>query len=471
MPDRETPRILKAIAALGYRLTAADVAGHTGLGVDAVSDRLNHLAWRSGGHLEVGEAGAIVYCFPPSVERDYRTRNLLERLGGRFDKVFQAGRQAVRASFGVLLIGSLLFTPIFVAVQLVGRLPLFCLYLAVYGSLPFLFGNDEEASLSACEWERLGRSIKRHKGVLSARQIAAYTHFHIFFHSRGKLYRLLTHFGGYLDKGTEGEDIYVFPHWKSIATSSREIASKALCAGGILSNCFSFLFGTADPNCDLGERRWQLIAEKIKDGGGVITCDELAPFSISHPGSHLEDLALPPLLRFNGKALATEQGNIVYSFPSLQVTAKEHEDRLQTPSYLEERTWELCDIPKASQRLILVIALLNLLSSSTLWYFWRHPDGSGGLFDLLADGLLLYSALFLAVPAARWIFIQYANAVIDERNKLRTKYARRLEKPAPKLAVKLAESRSYALPEEHVLSAEIVYSTDRELVEQDIDHL
>lgn len=467
MSENEKRQVIKAIGDLGYRMTVADVSSRTGLPVEIALKCLNDIAVFAGGHLEVGESGNITYCFPTGLERLYLARGLRQRLYRRILPCLQSLKQVVRASFGFVLVASLFFTPLFVAVQLLATLPLFCFYVLLYGSILFFGGDDEEASLSDEQWERLARSIKRHKGVLGEKQIEPYTRFKFILHSQAKLYRLLTHFGGHLDMSSGGEKIYLFPAWETISLGRYRGKGQQGFIQRILASCFSFLFGGADPNGDLKERRWRLIAEMLRIQDGAATCEQFAPYSIGSVKAHDETSALPVLLRFNGSPAATEHGNIVYLFPSLQATALDQAEP-KPPPYLEEQAWTLCDIPLPSLWLITIIAVLNLASNFIFWYFFRHPEA--GLFTAFADGLLIYSTLVLLLPAGRWVYIQYSNALIDERNQMRARWAHRLENPPPKLAAKLSEAGNYALPEVHVLPGETVYATDRELSEQDLDH-
>ena len=55
-----------------------------------------------------------------------------------------------------------------------------------------------------------------------------------------------------------------------------------------MMNCFSFLFGDGQPNANLEERKWQLIAQVIKANNGVVTAEQLAPYTGADPGMKTE---------------------------------------------------------------------------------------------------------------------------------------------------------------------------------------
>lgn len=65
----------------------------------------------------------------------------------------------------------------------------------------------------------------------------------------------------------------------------------------------------------------------IKSRGGVVAAEELAPFldhpkgySTSDPDSNDESYIVPALVRFGGSPEVDDQGNLLYHFPSLQVS-------------------------------------------------------------------------------------------------------------------------------------------------------
>jgi hypothetical protein len=45
-----------------------------------------------------------------------------------------------------------------------------------------------------------------------------------------------------------------------------------------LESIFSFLFGDGDPNADLEERRWQTIGTVIRNQGGAVAAEQIAPY-------------------------------------------------------------------------------------------------------------------------------------------------------------------------------------------------
>ncbi len=110
---------------------------------------------------------------------------------------------------------------------------------------------------------------------------------------------------------------------------------------------YSFLFGDGNPNADLEERRWQLIGQVIRNNGGAVTAEQIAPYLDldTDPGDD-EWYMLPVLTHFNGRPEVTETGQIIYRFPELQTTAQTRKDQRQTlPPLLEERLWRFSRRP------------------------------------------------------------------------------------------------------------------------------
>lgn len=100
---------------------------------------------------------------------------------------------------------------------------------------------------------------------------------------------------------------------------------------GFLQSVYSFVFGDGNPNSDYEEDRWQQVASVIRQNGGVVTAEQLAPY-LDPPedweptGSREttvadESFILPALLRFGGEAEVDDKGNLLYRFSELQKTA------------------------------------------------------------------------------------------------------------------------------------------------------
>ncbi len=94
------------------------------------------------------------------------------------------------------------------------------------------------------------------------------------------------------------------------------------------------MFGDGNPNARLKEDRWQYIAQLIRANGGVVTAEQLAPYTDADPKN--EDGVLPVLVRFDGRPEVTDSGNIVYLFPSLQISAATAQQSGLPPFYMKK---------------------------------------------------------------------------------------------------------------------------------------
>lgn len=45
-----------------------------------------------------------------------------------------------------------------------------------------------------------------------------------------------------------------------------------------IESVYSFVFGDGDPNFNLEERRYRQIAQLIRENGGAVTAEQLAPY-------------------------------------------------------------------------------------------------------------------------------------------------------------------------------------------------
>lgn len=103
---------------------------------------------------------------------------------------------------------------------------------------------------------------------------------------------------------------------------------------GFLESVFSYVFGDGNPNGDVEERRIAIAAEMIRQNGGAVTAEQLAPFCDEAPmpltaegklGEERvyvdESFVLPIVTQLDGEPQVTEDGDIVYTFPELMTSA------------------------------------------------------------------------------------------------------------------------------------------------------
>lgn len=180
---------------------------------------------------------------------------------------------------------------------------------------------------------------------------------------------------------------------------------------------------------------------------------------------------LPVLTRFNGQPAVSPDGQIVYHFPDLQITASQRRSQ-PVPTYLEESKERFS---AASSRQILLSAGLGVLNFVGVLVLGNLLAGiavkAGGLVAFVQGIywlLLGYGTAFLSVPLVRYFWIQWRNSKISDRNRQRQARARQLASADADLEQKIAYARQFAA--ETVIDEEnLVYTTETDLLEQEAE--
>mmetsp|Transcript_34419 Transcript_34419/g.81572 ORF Transcript_34419/g.81572 Transcript_34419/m.81572 type:complete len:387 (+) Transcript_34419:154-1314(+) len=262
--DQELRRSVEiAIQKLGYRVTVGDVAASAGVSVASATEALNALASDTGGVLEVSSSGELVYGFPPDFKARLRGVSLRVRLEPLLEKAQASFAYLVRVIFGTTLIVSAV--AVWVAI------------LAILSSTRS--SNDDRRGNNDVGSYFMTRSILNLSDL--------------------------------------------FWYWDPYYYQRRD--SKSDCKLSFVESIFSFVFGDPDPNANFEVDRWAQLGALISQKGGVVTAEEMAPYMVSDSGSgdleQDESFVLPALVRFGGEAEVTDEGEIIYVFPTFQVTA------------------------------------------------------------------------------------------------------------------------------------------------------
>jgi hypothetical protein len=268
------PSIMKAVEQLGYRVTTGDVAAQAGIDVNVAQQQLLALASDAGGHLQVAESGEIAFLFPQDFRSILRNKFLRLKLQEWWEKVWRVLFYLIRISFGILLIVSIVL--IFVSIALI--------LMAVNSSRD---GDDS------------GGSSEGGGGIV------------------------------FVPRVWFGPNWYWFLYWDYDDYSShrhQRVGTSQTHQYNFLEAVFSFLFGDGNPNANLEEWRWKTIATLIRNNQGAIIAEQVAPYldDISRQEEEYEDYMLPVLTRFNGYPKVSPEGELVYHFPDLQMTATQY---------------------------------------------------------------------------------------------------------------------------------------------------
>ena len=315
--------VINSVEQLDYRVTVGDVAAKAGLEINLAQQQLLALAADTGGHLQVADTGEIVYLFPRNLRGILRNKYWRLRWQQWWQKVWRVLFYLIRIAFGIALILSILLMFVAIAVIVIG----------------------------------LSASIDRDDN------------------SR--------------DNNSGGGGIVFLPRfwfspnpfglfdWNYGYANPRERppADKKM---SFLESIFSFLFGDGNPNSRLEEERWQMIGTVIRNQQGAVVAQQIAPYLDNLTNPEEEDYIIPVLARFNGYPQVSDQGDIIYYFPDLQVTAAKNQQQSILP-YLKEKTWKFSQASSGQIMGAIALGAVNFILALVLGYLLR------GLCYLLFD--------------------------------------------------------------------------------------
>lgn len=438
MDDRIRDEVLEVIRNAGRQVTCADVVRNSGLSVNESSLALNRIAHDVGGHMYVSESGEVAYKFPRGLKERYLARGLAGHFSRLAALLRKAWSYAVRASFGILLIVTTVMLSVFIY---------------IFSSM---FRLSDSNNNSRIEF-----------GFLDSE-------FFLLVFAAGRLGR------------------------RNLDENRRNF----------LLDCYQFVFGPQNPNADLEQQKWRLVSDVIVSKGGVVTQEQLAPYLDATPGD--EDAMLPVLIHFDGLTEVTDSGNLVYVFEKLMYTtdgaknatekqggsvatktdnSEEVESTRQTngrssansdlPQCIQEKRWQLFNLPPLTVLSISLLALFNLLIGALVFSFIGMPFIELVLMGKArASGLILmttapffYAMFFLGMPIARSIRNSFRNHLISKRNRKRGELASALASPEPELKIKLDEAKSRSLNIITIDYENSVFNTSEDALAQEFNRM
>jgi hypothetical protein len=280
------PTIMQAVEQLGYRVTLGDVATQAGLNVAEANQGLLAFAAETGAHLQVAETGDIIYLFPKNFRVILRKKYWQLRSQEWWKKVWSVLFYLIRISFAIFLIASIALIAIATIIIITA------------------INSDRDSNG--------GGNSNSHGGGWG------------FFYFPDLFW-------------------YFSPDYRTHYQERRRTKSEL----NFFEAVFSFLFGDGNPNTKLEERRWREIGSVIRNNRGAVVAEQISPY-LDNIGEkyqqEYEDYMLPVLTRFNGQPAVSPQGEIVYYFPELQVSAAKKRPQSESV-YLEEFPWRCCSCP------------------------------------------------------------------------------------------------------------------------------
>ncbi len=411
------PAIMQAVEKLNYRVTVGDVATQAGLNIEMANQGLLALATDAGGHLQVADTGDIVYLFPRNFRNVLQSKYFKLQLQEWWNKIWKVLFYLIRISFGIVLIASIALITI-----------------AITMILASLSDRDDNGG------GNFGGGIG-------------------FFY----IPDLFWFFSPNYNTG-----------YRSHGSGRRQREKSDL---NFLEAVFSFLFGDGNPNANLEERRWQEIATVIRNNDGAVVAEQITPY-LDNIGENYqqeyEDYMLPVLSKFNGKPEVSPEGEIVYYFPELQVTAKQKNSQ-SIPAFLREFSWRFSKATSSQVMLSAGLGGVNLIGALMLGSLLRDGTVASQIGGLVAFaqgiyGLLLaYGIGFLAIPLIRYFWIQWRNEKISDRNRQRQSRAKLIASADEKLQQKIKFAHQFAT--NTVIDKDnLAYSTETSLIEQEVEN-
>ncbi|KAL5740059.1 hypothetical protein ACOSQ2_029239 [Xanthoceras sorbifolium] len=426
LPTELRKRAMDAVDACGGRVTIGDVASRAGLKLNEAQTALQALAADTDGFLEVSDEGDVLYVFPKDYRAKLAAKSFRLKIEPLLDKAKATAEYTIRVSFGTALVASIVIV-----------------YTAIIALLSSRSDDDNRG--------RRSRSFN--------------PGFNFYFSPSDLLWYW---------------DPYYYKR-KRVRTDDDDDKMS------FIGSVFSYVFGDGDPNQGIEEKRWKLIGQYIASNGGVVTAEELAPYLDvqSTDGTMIdESYILPVLLRFDGQPEVDEEGNIMYRFPSLQRTAsspksgrKEYvggrwADWVGGTEFFRENKWEFSKTGASERAMVIGLGGLNFFGVIILGALLKEmsvtPSGFLKFVSYIFPLLQIYAGSFFAIPLVRWFLNLKKNADIEKRNKAREQYARALKSPDLSLRRKILSARDMA--QKTVIGKDrIIYSTDRDLFEQDYE--
>lgn len=405
--------IMEAVERLGYRVTVGDVASFAGLNVNKAQQGLLNLASVASGHLQVAESGEIVYLFPKNLRTVVRNKFLRLRLQEWWQKVWKVLFYLIRISFGIILLLSIAVMAIAITVILASM------------------NRDGDSS---------GDRPSEGGGMI---------------------------YMPYL--WVSSDSFWIFsPNYDTGYQQRRRDASQV----NFFEAVFSFLFGDGNPNANLEDKRFSIIAAVIRNHRGAVVAEQIAPY-LDDLGEgyarEYEDYMLPVLTRFNGQPVVSPEGQIVYHFPDLQVTASKR-DLTTVPDYLEELEYRFSAASSGQIMLTISLGVVNFVGLLVLGRLLADiTAASVGSFVAFVQAiywlLFGYGTAFLILPLGRYFWNGWRNGKISDRNQKRLARATVLANADSFLQEKIAYAQRLAA-QTVIDEDDSVYTTQTDLLDQ-----
>jgi len=401
-------------------LLATDVAAKAGVSLSQARQSLSSIASLTRGDISVTQSGDLLYAFPSSIKNALSSNSLRYKVTNTWvEKVWPKAFLGIRVAFGVFL---------FVSIAV------------IFSTLLFIQSGGGSS-------DRDDRNDRRGGGGGMGGMGMNNLMFDIL---RPRPFGFFSPSYGYYGR--------VDPYNKrQLGRQDNEEEGS-----GIFESIYSYIFGDGDPNRSVEAARLREASKVIRKNGGAVTAEQLAPFCDVDDPDELGDkflveegFVLPIVSQLGGEPVVTDDGDIVYIFPDLQVSARGEDgdfDELVLGSdvdYLEEKTVEFSRNPAIGNIATAGLGVVNLGGALYLGQVLASPTMAGvrlgGMFGLVQAGyplLVAYAILFNAIPAARYFYNEKKNGEISKRNSARRKWKTYMDVGGTKTKRKLDAART-----------------------------
>ena len=482
--------VVAAVEAMGSTtaVVAADVAARAGVPLSTARSSLSAMAALSGGDLAVSPDGELVYSFPANV------RSVLSANSARYRAIQLWTKAWPRIFFGIRVgFGAALFVSIF----------------AVFSTIFLVMAGGGSSSDDRDDRRRGGGGFGGGNLMLDL-FLPRYNPF------TGGFYSPLSY-------GYYGRTPYSVRYAGGTPRSRVEKDEP-----NVFERVFAYIFGDGDPNTGIQMARLRAASQVIRDSGGAVTAEQLAPFCDAPPmpdasygggaGSAYvdESYVLPLVSQLGGEPVVTDDGDLVYVFEDLQLSAVGAleaaglEADLPTSdlvAYLREERG--VSIPRGAVERSDLLSLLDLSlkgpagfdptaplqeeeikfnRSGTGWNALAGALGAVNLggalylgqilaspamvgvrlpayYGLVQSGyplLLAYAVLYNAIPLARTFLARGENDKIRERNEARKKWSTVLRSAGAKVRRKLNAASKMRTGIKKIGKGDSVYDTTQD---------
>lgn len=380
-------RILKSLKGRDGVATAGDVAADTGLNLEETDQVLREMVHHYKSHLDVDDDGNLLYRFHPDFERRGHQPG---RLWHDFKKKF----------WGVLALG---FKGL-IMVMLVG-------YTVAFILLLLAFAIAGIAAAVSSDSDGAGEMLLL-PFYLILRVLELVFWFSLFDSSRmgraGGRSRRMRRGGHRMGRRRSG----------GLMSKLRNPKKKKKPDEPLYKKIFRYVFGPQQQSDPLAAEK--AFARFVRDHNGRVTAADWA-FRTGSSLEAAENALTASAMRFQGDVNVTDDGTLIYTFDELRVTSEADAEDGDPPAPIWERPVRLAPMTgkndKKTNRWITILNGFNLMMGGIVL------SSAVSLTSPIAIGLgwvpLVFSSMFFAVPAGRWLRRKFKEKKVARENERR----------------------------------------------------